>query len=66
MRTVKLAVIASLIATAVSFWFGQLGLMRKMWPQHPQWAAFFVCLVTCILVQVMWPKEWLGGPTKKN
>jgi hypothetical protein len=65
MRTLKITLIATVIATLVSFWFGQLGLMQKIWPGHPQAAGFLVCLVTCILVQVMWPKEWLGGQRNK-
>lgn len=66
MQTLKITLIATLIATVVSFWFGQLGLMQKMWPEHPQMAGFFVSLVACILVQLMWPKEWLGGQSNKT
>jgi len=66
MRTLKISLIATLIATAVSFWFGQFGLMHKIWPEHPQWAGFFVMLVTCIVVQLVWPKEWLGGQRNKR
>jgi hypothetical protein len=40
--------------------------MQKIWPQHPQLAGFFLTLVTCIVVQIAWPKEWLGGRHDKN
>jgi hypothetical protein len=66
MRTLKLALIATLIATAFGIWAGQLGLMQKIWPQHPQLAGFFLTLVTCIVVQIAWPKEWLGGKHDKG
>ena len=66
MRTLKISLIATLIATAVSFWAGELGVMQKMWPEHPQLAGFFLCLVTCLVVQLVWPAEWLGGQSNKN
>jgi hypothetical protein len=66
MRTLKITLIATLIATAAGFWAGQLGLMQKLWPEHPQLAGFFLTLVTCIVVQLVWPKEWLGGQRNKN
>ena len=66
MRTLKITLIATLIATAVSFWAGGLGLTQKIWPEHPQLAGFFLTLVTCIVVQLVWPAEWLGGQNKKS
>jgi hypothetical protein len=66
MRTLKISLIATLIATAVSFWAGQFGVMQKIWPEHPQLAGFFLTLVTCIVVQIAWPKEWLGGQRDKS
>jgi hypothetical protein len=66
MRTLKITLIATLIATAVSFWASGLGLTHKMWPEHPQLAGFFLTLFTCIAVQVLWPKEWLAGPRDKG
>jgi len=57
MRTLKLTLIATLIATAVGFWAGELRVLQKMWPEHPQLAGFFLTFVTCILVQVLWPKD---------
>jgi len=60
MRTLKITIIATLIATAVSFWAAGLGLTHRMWPEHPQLAGFFLTLVACIVVQVAWPKERLG------
>jgi len=59
MRTLKITLLATAIATAASFWAGQLGLMQRLWPEHPQLASFFLCLVACLAVQVFWPKEWL-------
>jgi len=61
MRTLKITVIASAIATGASFWAGELGLMQKLWPQHPQLASFILCLVACVAVQLFWPKAWLEG-----
>jgi hypothetical protein len=66
MRTLKISLIATLIATGLSFWVGRLGVTQKIWPLHPQWAGFFLTLVTCIVVQIVWPKEWLGGQRDKN
>jgi hypothetical protein len=66
MRTLKISLIASLIATAASFWAAELGVVQKMWPEHPQRAGFFLTLVVCIVVQVVWPKEWLGGQRDKG
>lgn len=66
MRTLKISLIATLIATAVGFWAGELRVLQKMWPEHPQLAGFFLTFVTCIVVQLMWPKEWLGGQRHKG
>jgi hypothetical protein len=66
MRTLKITLIATLIATVVSFWASKLGIVHKMWPEHPQLAGFFLTLVTCIVVQLVWPEEWLGGQRKKS
>ena len=55
MRTLKITLIATAIATAVSFWAGELGLMKKLWPDHPQMPGFLLALVTCIAVQILWP-----------
>jgi hypothetical protein len=64
MRTLKISLIATAIATAASFWAGELGLLQKMWPKHPQFAGFILCLVACVAVQVFWPKEWLSRQGK--
>ena len=66
MRALKLSLIATLIATAGGFWGGELGIMQKMWPEHPGLAGFFITLVTCFIVQLLWPKEWLGGQRNKT
>jgi hypothetical protein len=65
-RTLKITIIATLIATAASFWAAGLGLTQRVWPQHPQLAGFFISLVACIVVPMVWPKEWLGGDRKKD
>lgn len=62
MRTLKISLIATVIATGFSFWAARLGMMQKMWPEHPQWASFFMTFAVCIVVQLAWPKEWLGKP----
>ncbi|HVM91741.1 MAG TPA: hypothetical protein VMT67_02960 [Terriglobales bacterium] len=64
MRTLKITLIATVIATAVSFWASQLGVLHRLWPEHPQLAGFFLTLVTCIVVQLCWPEEWLGSKKK--
>lgn len=66
MRTLKITLIATAIATGVSFWAGELGLMRRLWPEHPQLASFVLCLVACIAVQLFWPNEWLDGHGNKS
>jgi hypothetical protein len=66
MKTLKITVIATAIATAASFWAGKLGLLQRLWPEHPQVAGFILCLVACIAVQLFWPKEWLDGQKKKS
>lgn len=55
MRTLKISLIASVMATVASFWAGHLGVTQKMWPEHPQLAAFFFTLVIAIAVQIAWP-----------
>ena len=66
MKTLKISLIATAIATAVSFWAGRLGLMQKLWPGHPQFAGFLLSLAACLAVQLFWPKEWLEGQRKKS
>jgi hypothetical protein len=55
MRTLRISLIASGIATLASFWAGRLGVTQKMWPEHPQLAGFFLTLVLAIAVQIAWP-----------
>jgi len=64
MKTLKITLIATAIATAASFWAGEIGLLKKLWPQHPQIAGFFLCLAACIAVQLFWPAEWLESKKK--
>lgn len=66
MRTLKITLIATVIATAASFWAGRLGLLQKFWPEHPQLASFFLCLVACLAVQLFWPRAWLDGPSRRS
>jgi len=66
MRTLKITLIATAIATAASFWAGRLGLIHRLWPEHPQFAGFLLSLVACIAVQLFWPKEWLDGQRNKS
>ncbi|HXZ41063.1 MAG TPA: hypothetical protein VEG68_10005 [Terriglobales bacterium] len=66
MRTLKITLIATAIATGLSFWAGRLGLMQRLWPEHPQLAGFIFCLAACIAVQLFWPKEWLNGHRDKS
>jgi hypothetical protein len=66
MRTLKITVIATVIATAVGFWAGQLGWLRRISPEHPHWAGFFLTFAICIAAQLLWPEEWLGGRRGKG
>jgi len=53
--------IATPIATGISFWAARLGLIERWWPATSQLASFLHCLVACLAVQLFWPKEWLDG-----
>ncbi len=57
MTTWKIALIASLIGTAVGFWAWELNLTRMVWPEHPQLAGFFLTLIATVAVQLAWPKD---------
>jgi hypothetical protein len=61
MRTLKISLIASVIATVASFWAGHLGVMEKIWPEHPQLASFFLTMALAIGVQIAWPMLGLDG-----
>ena len=61
MRTLRITLIATAIATVVSFWAWTHGLMQRLWPEHPQLAGFFLCLLVCVAVQLFWPKHRLDG-----
>ncbi len=55
MRTLKISLIASVIATVASFWVAELGVTHRLWPEHPQMAGFLFTLITAIVVQIAWP-----------
>lgn len=55
MRTLKISLIATAIATGVSFWAQEFGVTHRIWPAHPQMAGFLLTLVACIVVQIAWP-----------
>ena len=52
MKTLKASLVASVIGTAA--WM--LGLTRRIWPAHPQWALFFLTLVLTIVLRYVWPE----------
>jgi len=52
MKTLKISAVAT-IAALLAWW---LGFAHKIWPAHPQLAAFLLALVICIVLQVTWPK----------
>ena len=54
MKTLKASLLASVIGTAA--WM--LGLTRRIWPAHPQWALFFLTLVVTIVLRYVWPERW--------
>jgi hypothetical protein len=47
----KSTLIATLIATGVGIWALQLGVARVLWPDHPQFMAFILSLVACIVAK---------------
>ena len=50
MKTLK----ASLLASAIGIGASLLGLTHKLWPLHPQWAAFFLTIgATAVLMYVL-------------
>ena len=52
MKTLKISAVAT-IAAMLAWWFG---VAHKIWPAHPQLAAFLLALAICIVLQVTWPK----------
>ncbi|MGH9511129.1 MAG: hypothetical protein ACRD2U_03230 [Terriglobales bacterium] len=46
---------ATLIATAVGIGVLWFGIAKSIWPAHPQFAAFLITLVTCIVIKQIWP-----------
>jgi hypothetical protein len=66
MRTLRISLIASVIATVVSFWASGLGVTHRIWPDHPQMAGFLLTLVTAIAVQMAWPLMGLSGHRDKS
>jgi hypothetical protein len=66
MRTLKISLIASVIATVASFWVAELGVTQKIWPEHPQMAGFLITLVTAIAVQIAWPRLVPGHQGDKS
>ncbi|HVN18671.1 MAG TPA: hypothetical protein VMU05_07855 [Dongiaceae bacterium] len=56
MKTLKVAVIASCIGTAVGLGAWGFGLGQIIWPTHPQMASFLLTLATTIVVQITWPR----------
>ncbi len=52
MKTLKVSLIASVIG--IGAWM--LGLMRAIWPAHPQLAAFFLTLGITFVLMYVWPE----------
>jgi hypothetical protein len=66
MRTLRISLIATAIATAASFWARELGLTQRIWPAHPQMAGFLLTLAACIAVQIAWPTTEPKGQGDKG
>ncbi len=60
METLKISLIASLIATAAGFSAWEFGWARRIWPAHPQMADFLLALIVGIAVQIAWPRPANG------
>ena len=52
MKALKASLAASVIGTGA--WM--LGLTRKIWPAHPQWAVFFITIAATVLLLYVWPE----------
>jgi len=50
MKTLKISVVATL-AAMLAWW---LDFPQRVWPGHPQFAAFLMALVLCVLLQIVW------------
>jgi hypothetical protein len=53
MKTLK----ASLIASAIGIGAWLLGVGGKIWPAHPQWAAFFLTVAATFLFMWVLPER---------
>lgn len=54
MKTLKLSLKISLVATLASMLAWQLRLPHKVWPAHPGFADFLLALILCIVLQIVW------------
>jgi hypothetical protein len=61
MKSFKISLIASLIATGLGWWVWELRLAHRLWPDHPQLADFFIVLAAAIIIQIAWPAGWLSA-----
>jgi hypothetical protein len=52
MKTLKISLLASVIATAA--WL--LGMTDKIWPAHPMWGVFFVTVEAMVLLMYVLPE----------
>ena len=62
MKTLSASLAATLIGTAVGLGAWILGIGHAIWPNHPQWAGFFLTLAITIAVQVAWPRRVQSNP----
>jgi hypothetical protein len=53
MKTLKASLLASVIGTGA--WM--LGLTHTIWPQHPQWAGFFLTFAATVILRYIWPER---------
>jgi ABC-type Fe3+-siderophore transport system permease subunit len=52
MKTLKISAAAT-IAAMLAWW---LGIAKRFWPAHPQFALFLLALVICVVLQFTWPQ----------
>ncbi|HUI84954.1 MAG TPA: hypothetical protein VL240_12060 [Candidatus Binatia bacterium] len=52
MKTLK----ASLLASAIGIAAWLLGVTHRMWPAHPQWAAFFLTIGATVVLMYVLPE----------
>ena len=54
MKTLTKTAAISLVATLAAILAWHFRVPQKIWPAHPQLAAFLLAFVLCIVLQIVW------------